>query len=236
MYKHVTANAWYGILLQWLGQPRYSHYNGSQSHLDLSLVCSTLGAKSYREVLDDTLGSDHSPTITRINVHLSQEIDDNDKFILSKADWKTFKDNSREGSLLCKDILIRSEICPKTEFETTPPIDGILFQVSISTRVSYVCEIVQNFRQMAAPNVPFTNPSSPFLSQSAKCRPWNTQNGRTKLSIANPTADSESGSPVSYSSFLLTISLIFWDICVWQTDRQTTQTINIAAPTLWRAS
>jgi len=78
------------------GKPTYSRYNGTHSHLDLSLVCSSLGAKSYWEVLDDTLGSDHSPTVTRINVHLSQEIDDNEKFILSKADWKSFKDDPRK--------------------------------------------------------------------------------------------------------------------------------------------
>jgi len=71
------------------GQPTYSHYNGTQSHLDLSLVSNTLGAKSFWKVLDNTLGSDHSPAVTHINVHLSQELGDNDKFILSKADWES---------------------------------------------------------------------------------------------------------------------------------------------------
>ena len=78
------------------GQPTYSHYNGTQSHLDLSLISNTLGAKSFWEVLDNTLGSDHCPAVTHINVHLSQESGDNDKFILSKADWESFKNNSRK--------------------------------------------------------------------------------------------------------------------------------------------
>jgi len=45
------------------GQPTYTHYDGTQSHLDLSFVCSTLAAKSNWAVYDDTMGSDHSPTI-----------------------------------------------------------------------------------------------------------------------------------------------------------------------------
>jgi len=53
----------------------------------------------------------------------------------------------------------------------------------------------------------FTRPTSPFLSEWAKFRPGNTQNGRTVFPIANLMADSESGSPVSYSSFLVTICL-----------------------------
>ena len=48
------------------GQPTYSHYNGTQSHLDLSLVYNTLAAKSFWEVRDNPLGLDHSPTITHM--------------------------------------------------------------------------------------------------------------------------------------------------------------------------
>jgi len=62
----------------------------------------------------------------------------------------------------------------------------------------------------------------------------NIQNGRTVLQIANLMADSESGSPVSYSSFLVTICLsrlvseIF--VCDGRTDRRTTQTVTAASP------
>jgi len=57
------------------------------------------------------------------------------------------------------------------------------------------------------PFTTFTSPTSPFLSEWAKCQPGNTQDDRTVLPIANLTTDSESGSPVSYSSFLVTICL-----------------------------
>jgi len=76
------------------GQPTYTHYDGSQSHLDLSLICHTLGSKSYWEVLDNTFGSDHFAT-TYINIYPDKETDDTQKFILSKADWELFKINSR---------------------------------------------------------------------------------------------------------------------------------------------
>jgi len=44
-------------------------------------------------------------------------------------------------------------------------------------------------------------------STRATRRPGNTQNGGTVLAIANLVADSESGSPDSYSSFLVTMGL-----------------------------
>jgi len=49
------------------GQPTHTHHNGTRTHLDLSLVCNTLAAKSNWEVLNNTFGSDHAPTITHYN-------------------------------------------------------------------------------------------------------------------------------------------------------------------------
>ena len=85
------------------GQPTYTHYNGSHTHLDLSLICHTLSTKSCWEVLNDTFGSDHSPTITYINAVPAQDVDDCEKFILSKADWQSFKINTR--NLLTADLI-----------------------------------------------------------------------------------------------------------------------------------
>jgi len=51
---------------------------------------------------------------------------------------------------------------------------------------------------------PFTSTTGPFLSEWAKCLPRNTQNGRTVLQIVNLIADSETGSPGSYSCFVVT--------------------------------
>jgi len=66
------------------GQPTYTHHNGSRSHLDLSIVCNTLGAKCNWEVYNDTLGSDHSPTLTHINVCPLEDTDKSKKFISQK--------------------------------------------------------------------------------------------------------------------------------------------------------
>jgi len=52
----------------------------------------------------------------------------------------------------------------------------------------------------------------------------NTQNGRTVLPISNLLADSESGSPNSYSIFNMSVSERF--AC----DGRTTRTITIACP------
>jgi len=77
------------------GKPTYTHQTGSRSHLDLSIVHHSLATNSVWEVLGDTLGSDHSPTITGINVHLSEESDNSEYFRMSNAAWKYFKDNAR---------------------------------------------------------------------------------------------------------------------------------------------
>jgi len=68
---------------------------------------------------------------------------------------------------------------------------------------------------------PFTSPTGPFLSEWAKCQPGNTQNGRTVLPIANLMADSELGSPVSCSSFLVTICLSRLVLEIFECDGQT---------------
>ena len=77
-------------------QPTYTHHNGTRSHLDLSIVCHTFATKGDWDVLPDTLGSDHSPIVTYINIQVTEEIDDTKKFILYKADWESLKINSRK--------------------------------------------------------------------------------------------------------------------------------------------
>jgi len=75
-------------------------------------------------------------------------------------------------------------------------------------------------RLVTVPADPFTTstrPTGPLLSECAKCQPG------TVLPIANLMADSESGSPLSCSSFLVTIGLsrlVSEIIRVWQTNGQ----------------
>jgi len=67
----------------------------------------------------------------------------------------------------------------------------------------------------------FTSPTGQFLSELAQCQLGNTQNGGTVLPIANLMADSESGSPSSYSRFIVTISLSRLVSEIFTRDRQT---------------
>jgi len=65
------------------------------------------------------------------------------------------------------------------------------------------------------------------------CQPGNTQNGGTVLPIARLAVDAESGSPDSYSSFLVTICLSRLVSEIFACDRQTDgqgRTITIAGP------
>jgi len=53
-----------------------------------------------------------------------------------------------------------------------------------------------------------------------KCQTGNTHNGGTILPLANVMADSESGSPDSYSSFLVTIHLSCLVLEIFVSDRE----------------
>jgi len=71
------------------------------------------------------------------------------------------------------------------------------------------------------PLTTLTRPIGPFLSEWPKCQTGNTQNGGTVLPIANLMADSESESPISYSSFLVIIWPSRSDSDEFACDRQT---------------
>jgi len=74
------------------GQPTYQHHDGSRSHLDVSIVSDCLAAKSNWGVLNNTLGSDHCPTVMSINERQSFTGQlGPPKFKLSTADWCRFK-------------------------------------------------------------------------------------------------------------------------------------------------
>jgi len=59
--------------------------------LDLSIVYYTFATKGDWDVLSDTLGSDHSPTVTYINIQITEEIDDIKKFVLFKVTGSRLK-------------------------------------------------------------------------------------------------------------------------------------------------
>jgi len=115
---------------------------------------------------------------------------------------------------------------------------GSNFDTCLRTRI-FLYMILRNFSQMTrramtVPNDLLTRPSSLCLSQWAKCRPGNTGNDGTILSIANLMAGAASGSVDFYSSFLVTVRLsrLVLEIfaCDRRTDGQTPRTITILGP------
>jgi len=60
----------------------------------------------------------------------------------------------------------------------------------------------------------------PHFCHNGRCRTGNTQNGGTVLPIANLMTNSESGSPVSYSRFIVSIGLF----CLVSAHRRTDNT------------
>lgn len=74
------------------GQPTYQHFNGTLSHLDVAIVSNSLAAHANWTVLNNTMGSDHCPTVvTLYNKETFVEEAGTPRFKLSKADWRHFK-------------------------------------------------------------------------------------------------------------------------------------------------
>jgi len=144
--------------------------------------------------------------------------------------WQLW-DNGPGSFLFWWRYVDRAQMCPETEFGTMPPAVELYFDTYLPTGTLYVSQTSDR-----TPAVCYLlNPTGSFLSEWAKCRPGNTQNGRTVLPIANLMADSESESPDSYSTFLVAIRLPRL-VSDRQTDRRTAWTITKASSTLWRVS
>ena len=82
------------------GQPTYQHYNGQRSHLDIALVSNSLAARSAWTVLNNTMGSDHSPTVVTLNnVYQRHENFGHlpEKFKFDRANWNQFKESCRSA-------------------------------------------------------------------------------------------------------------------------------------------
>lgn len=104
-------------------QPTYTHYNGTRSHLDLTIACSTIASKTTWEVLNNAMGSDHAPTLTYFNdLAVFVENTCTTKFKLSKADWNSFKNNCR--NLVTTDLLDSESVDTITERITSAVLDA----------------------------------------------------------------------------------------------------------------
>jgi len=77
------------------GQPTYQHYmyNGLQSHLDVAIVSSDLDIQANGDVLNNTMGSDHSPTVVTLDEvgEIGDASGDRSFPKLSRTNWREFK-------------------------------------------------------------------------------------------------------------------------------------------------
>jgi len=113
--------------------------------------------------------------------------------------------------------LISGGVCPQNLIRNVAPrcrnsaVPSSNFDTCFRTEI-FVCAIIQIFQHTArkpitGPDAALTRPSFSKSVSVGEVLTGNAQNGGTVLPIANLMADSESGSPVSYSSFPVTIRL-----------------------------
>ena len=90
------------------GHPTRQDYNGNMSHLDTTFVSKDLGMKCTWSVLNDSLGSDHLPTITVIGEPLEVESTSQPRFQIETADWPKFKEECKKHlnpSIISQDLV-----------------------------------------------------------------------------------------------------------------------------------
>lgn len=79
------------------GAPTFAcHATGAASHLDLAMVSTPLARKCTWSVLDDSMGSDHSPILISIDEAVPVEASFIPRWLHRKADWIAFKNDCRE--------------------------------------------------------------------------------------------------------------------------------------------
>ena len=89
------------------GKPTYQQFRGGMSHIDLTLVNSNIAAKCNWSVLNNTMGSDHCPTVITYNEPVYSEATGIPRWKVELADWQMYKENSR---LLISSDLITADV------------------------------------------------------------------------------------------------------------------------------
>ena len=85
-YSYVVLNT---------GRPTYQTFTGGMSHIDLALVNSNIAAKCNWNVLNNTMGSDHCPTVVTYNEPAYSEAAGIPRWKVEHADWQSYKGSSR---------------------------------------------------------------------------------------------------------------------------------------------
>jgi ribonuclease HI len=78
------------------GEPTYQGHNGNMSALDITVASMNIAAKCSWTVHENTLGSDHLPTVTTISEIRCNDETKEEKFNMKKADWKEFISASQQ--------------------------------------------------------------------------------------------------------------------------------------------
>ena len=73
------------------GRPTCPKFRGGMSHIDLALVNSSIAAKCNWSVLNNTVGSDHFPTVVTYNEPLYSETTGIPRWKFDLADWQKYK-------------------------------------------------------------------------------------------------------------------------------------------------
>jgi ribonuclease HI len=74
----------------------YIHYTGNTTLIDLAITTANIAIHTTHQVIEDTWGSDHYPTLTTIhqtntqNIQQDTNISEQDKYNITKADWVGF--------------------------------------------------------------------------------------------------------------------------------------------------
>ena len=85
------------------GLPTFQRNNGTTSCLDLAFCSNTISNKCNWTALQDTLGSDHFPTLITYNNIIDKDNINTKTWMLHKADWNKFKET-------CENLFTKNNI------------------------------------------------------------------------------------------------------------------------------
>ena len=114
------------------GQHTYQRNNGGTSCLDLTFCSNNISNKCHWTTHNNTLGSDHIPTIITYNKPIDKDDTTIKSWILNKADWESF--NITTGKIFSKNTQINfNPITKQTISNQTQSITNNIIKAANST-------------------------------------------------------------------------------------------------------
>ena len=99
-YNYVALNT---------GRPTYQKFRGAMSHIHLASVNSNIAAKCNWSVLNNTMGTEHCPTVCTYNKPIYSETTGIPRWKFELADWQKYKYNS--CTLITSDLTTANVEC-----------------------------------------------------------------------------------------------------------------------------